>query len=416
VTDPRPGDLVELRIDAVAHGGHCVARHLGRVVFVRHTLPGEHVVARLTEAGRTARYWRADAVQVLQAAPDRVASRCPAAGPAGCGGCDWQHVAVPAQRALKADVVREQLRRLAGIDVDGLDVEAVPGDVDGLGWRTRMRLAVDTHGHAGLRQHRSNEVVALDDCPIAHPDLDLPAVLGRRWPPGAEIAVVGGSGQPPTVRGVEQDASQSVTGPGRRRERAAGRTWRVSALGFWQVHPGAADALVAAVEQGLQPREGESLMDLYSGVGLFAGALAGRLGPSGRVIAVESEEDALRDARRNLHDCPQVRLVHDRVDRYLASATAAPAADLVVLDPPRTGAGARVCEAIARRRPRAVAYVACDPAALGRDLRTFSERGYRLDQIRAFDIFPMTHHVECVVTLRPEATDGRMVADTAANA
>lgn len=407
------GDVVELSVDAVAHGGHCVARHDGRVVFVRHALPGERVLVRLTECSDDARFWRGEAIEVVVASPDRVVPRCPVSGPGGCGGCDFQHVDLAAQRRLKATVVAEQLRRLAGIDMgpDDIEVEAADPADDGLGWRTRMRLAVDAHGRAGLRAHRSHDVVALEDCPLAQPSLDLPAVLARRWPVEVEVSVVGGDGREPTVQTVRGRRSDPVSGPARRREKAAGRTWQVSGAGFWQVHPRAADVLVAAVREALEPAAGDTLLDLYSGVGLFAGALADALGPSGSAVAVELDSAALRDARRNLHDLPGVRLVQARVDRFLRSDDAPAAVDIVVLDPPRSGAGREVCAAIAERGPRSVAYVACDPAALARDVATFDALGYELASLRAFDAFPMTHHVECVATLRPRSSRGRMVAD-----
>ena len=412
------GSTVELSVGRVAHGGHCVARLDGRVVFVRHALPGERVLARLTESSPDARFWRADAVDVLEASPDRVASRCPAAGPGGCGGCDWQHVDLAAQRRLKAAVVAEQLQRLAGLDVSAEDVhvEAVPGDQDGLAWRTRMRLAVGPDGRAGLRAHRSHTVVALDDCPLAHPGLQMPDVLAQPWQTDRDVLVAGGDGQPPTVQAVRGRTLETSRGPSRRSEHAAGRRWRVSGAGFWQVHPGVADALVDAVRQALAPQPGESLLDLYSGVGLFAGSLAPVLGESSQVVAVESDAGAVRDARRNLHDVPQVRLEQQRVDRYLRSPTAPDVVDLVVLDPPRSGAGSAVCAAIAQRQPRCVAYVACDPAALARDLRTFTGLGYGMTRLRAFDAFPMTHHVECVATLQRDATDGRMVVGSTTQA
>ena len=407
---------LDLEVGPVAHGGHCVARHEGRVVFVRHALPGERVQVEVTEDGDDARFWRADAVDVLEPSPSRVEPRCPAAGPGRCGGCDWQHVDLAEQRRLKAAVVAEQLRRLAGLDVTSADVvvEPVPGDEDGLGWRTRVRLAVGDDGRAGLRRHRSHEVVVVDDCPVAHPGLDLPGVLARDWPPGSEVLVTAGDGRAPTVQVAspgESSPVQHVSGPARRRERADGRLWSVSGSGFWQVHPGAADTLVGAVREALDPRAGETVLDLYSGVGLFAGALAGDVGPAGHVVAVESASQAVADARRNVHDRAWVRLEQQRVDRYLRQRSALSSVDLVVLDPPRTGAGAGVCRAVAQRRPRRIAYVACDPAALARDLRTFADVGYQVSRLRAFDIFPMTHHVECVVTLRPSDVQGRMVAD-----
>lgn len=407
----------------MAHGGICVARHEGRVVFVRHALPGEQVRAVVTEGGEGARFWRADAVGVLRPSGDRVQAPCPYAGPGRCGGCDWQHVSLPAQRDLKARVVAEQLRRLAHLDWD-IVVEPVPGETDGLGWRTRVTYAVDRTGRAGLHPHRSHEVVPIDRCLIAHPGVEAIGVTRRQWPGvGSVEAVTSAAGEKAVVVTTDGEGGRlrlprldddvsvlvagshggvdRVRGRGHVREEAAGRPWRVTGGGFWQVHPGAADALVAAVLGLLRPQPGERALDLYSGVGLFAGVLAEHVGPEGSVVAVESDRRAVSDARRNLHSYGWVTLVAERVDRALRGLPVE-AVDVVVLDPPRTGAGAQVVGDIVALRPRAVAYVACDPAALARDVATFDAAGYRLSELRAFDCFPMTHHVECVGCLVPD--------------
>jgi len=436
--DPDPG-LLRLTVGSVAHGGHCVARHEGRVVFVRHALPGEEVLARPARAGASDRYWRADAVRVLEPSGDRVDPPCPLARPGGCGGCDWQHASLPAQRRLKARVVRDHLSRSAGIDLPDLVVEPVPGDVDGLGWRTRIRFSVDDGGRAGLRPSRSHEVVPVQDCPIAHPDLADLRIGRRNWPGvGAVRAVVGGTGGPagdgeattgrlvvleprePSGRvsspPLPEGTAVAVQGPdGLRRVR--GRTWvgervvledgprdlRVTGSGFWQVHPGAAQLLLGEVLRVTAPGPGERALDLYGGAGLFATGLAAAVGPGGAVTAVESDRRAAADARRNLHGTAWVRLETGRVERVLPRLTARGdlCADVVVLDPPRSGAGREVVERLLALRPRAVAYVSCDPAGLARDLGHARSAGYRLAGLRAFDAFPMTHHVECVAALEP---------------
>ncbi|NHC13851.1 class I SAM-dependent RNA methyltransferase [Motilibacter deserti] len=424
------GTEVELEVGPVAHGGHCVARHEGRVVFVRHAIPGERVRARITEGGEGSRFLRADAVRVLEPSPDRVEQPCPYAKPGRCGGCDWQHVALPAQRRLKAQVVQEQLRRLAGLDVP-VEVEAVPGDDDGLGWRTRVRFAVDAEARLALRKHRSHELVRIDRCRIASPGVDEVGANDRSWPGAAEVEVVAAasgdravlvSPQPGrrlrlpgaadladgTAVLVEgEQGTDRVRGRTWLREQAAGREWRVGVGGFWQVHPGAADALVGAVLLGLEPQPGETVLDLYAGVGLFAGALAHRVGEAGQVVAVEGDRRAVADARRNLHGLPQARILDGSVDRVLAAPArlGVDRADLVVLDPPRVGARAKVVGQVAGLGPRVVAYVACDPAALARDLALFAERGYVLRSLRAFDMFPMTQHVECVAVLAQAPAD-----------
>lgn len=398
---------VELTVGPVAHGGHCVARHQGRVVFVRHALPGERVVAEITEVHRD--WLRADAVTVLSASPDRVTPPCPYALPGRCGGCDLQHVSPEAQLRWKAEVVREQLRRLGGltqaeIDDLGVRVEPLPGGP--LGWRTRVRYAVDAADQAGLLKHRSYEVVPIDRCLIAHPAIQAQPLLasdGRRWPQAEAVEAIAGATGEVCVRVSSGAEVRTVSGPATIRKRAAGREWSLAPEAFWQVHPAGADTLVAAVRELLAPRPGESVWDLYGGAGLFAAALAEDVGPAGRVTLVESGPAAVAGARENLRDLRQVTVVPLRVETAFARRALTGSVDVVVLDPPRAGAGAQVTRAVAACGARAVAYVACDPAALARDVRTFRAAGWRLAELRAFDLFPMTQHVEAVALLLPPA-------------
>ena len=366
-------------------------------MFVRHALPGERVLAVITDGGPGSRFLRADAVDVLNPSADRVAPPCPYAGPGRCGGCDWQHAAIGAQRGLKAAVIMEQLHRLAGIDREVV-VNALPGDEDGLGWRTRLQFAVGPDSRPGLRRHRSHEVVPIDRCLIAHPAVDQTGVLRRRWRGRAAVEVIVGADGPPLVLADGQTESGRTGRRAAVTEIAIGRRWRVSGSGFWQVHPAAADALVAAVLRHLDPQPGEHALDLYSGVGLFSAALALAVGDSGSVVAVEAGVDAVGDARRNLHDLPTIRLVEAQVEEWLRRP-GLPRADVVVLDPPRSGARRPVVGGVATLCPRTIAYVACDPAALARDLAYFRDEGYELADLDAYDLFPMTHHVECVARL-----------------
>jgi len=459
---PVEGDRVPLVVDAPAHGGHCIARLGGQIVFVRHALPGERVVAEITEVHGG--YLRADAVDILDPSPDRVVPPCPFAGPGRCGGCDLQHAAPDAQRAWKTAVVHEQLTRLGGltseeVDALGVRVVALPGDL--LGWRTRVRYAVDAAGRPGLLKHRSHEVVPIDRCRIAHPAIQALPILTRRWPDTDAVETVatstgdvafapvdegrpgprswtlhpgsppepGGSpagplepARPPSSRVADTAAGEEVAGgsgdayraAGARRadpvaagedvvlgERVGGRAWTIRPETFWQVHPAAPETLVRAVLDLADPRPGERAWDLYGGAGLFAAALAERVGQAGRVTLVESAPDAVAAARDNLADLTCVEVVSAKVETALARRRVAGPVDVVVLDPPRTGAGARVVEALTRSGARAVAYVACDPAAFARDVKTFRAAGWHLTALRAYDCFPMTHHIECVGLLTP---------------
>lgn len=425
--DPLVGSVLELQAGPIAHGGHVVARHEGRVIFVRHALPGEQVLAKVISGKEGDSYLRAEAVQVIQAAPGRVQPPCRYSGPGGCGGCDFQHVDLPTQRRLKGEVVSEQLRRLAGLDLQ-VNVEPVPGDRNGLGWRTRMQFAVQPDGTPGLRLHRSTTVQPLQECLIASAPIQESGVLQRTWPEVDAVEVAHSStGQlsvlpHPRVREQSRGRGRSPKRTGRAtRERSSKdvpvltETVEVSGAeelrlqvagdGFWQVHPGAAATLVAAVLDGLRPAAGERALDLYCGVGLFAASLRAPLGREGSVIAVEADRQATRHAEDNLsggHGAV-ASVVRSPVDRAVRSMTErGDTCDLVVLDPPRSGAGAAVVRDVARMNPRAIAYVACDPAALARDLATFNEVGYAVVWVRAYDAFPMTHHVECVALLHRE--------------
>ena len=404
------GRRFEVTVGPVAHGGHCVSRHEGRVVFVRHSLPGERVVVQVTE-DRHAKYCRADAVEVLEAHPDRVERPCPYSGPGRCGGCDWQHAAPVQQRRLKADVIAEQFSRLAGLDVD-VPVEELPGGP--LRWRSRARFAVDRSGAPGLHPHRSREVLPLDDCPITM-EPAAAAVLSKRWPGSGAVDVAVDSegavtttrldrrGHPQSTRVVPAGEHRAVEASGRAARRAWDRDWQVEGTGFWQVHPGAADALVGAVAGFAAMVSGETVLDLYAGAGLFGGSLASAVGPTGRVVCVEADGAACAAAHANLADLPQAEVWQGEVDAEgiagLLEDVGRP--DVVVLDPPRAGAGAAVSQALAAAGPRAVVYVACDPASLARDVGAFTQAGYRLAGLRAFDCFPMTAHVECVALLVP---------------
>ena len=456
------GQVIQVTAGDVAHGGWCVARpDDGPVVFVRHALPGETVLARVTEV--TSRLARAEAVDIRTPSPDRVEPPCPHAAP---GGCDWQHAALPAQRSLKAAVIRQQLRRLAGLDRE-VTVEPLPGDEEpaahgtggGLGWRTRVQFSVRADGVAGLRAHRSHEVIDVGECLIAHPVISDLGILVRRWPGTTSVealvaagsgeraviitpagrpgAVQAGAGHPASaagtsagssmpaagtsagrsvsVAGITADSVLRRAGPSNHRltplrgrsylsQRAAGRDWRVSPGAFWQVHPGAADVLTDAVLTGLAPQPGDVALDLYCGAGLFAGTLARAVGPDGTVIGVEADGAAVRDARHNLREWPWARVHRGDVAAVLgrgAQPGALPPAGLVVADPPRSGLAREVIDYLAAAEHRAArfAYVSCDPATLARDIGLLIARGWELEDLRGFDAFPMTHHVECVAIL-----------------
>lgn len=408
------GTLCELDITNVAHGGVFVARHDGRVIFVADTLPGERVLARITDASQKS-FWRADTVEVLKASPDRQEHVWSAASvtrdPAErAGGAEFGHIKLATQRELKAFVLEDSLSRMGKIE-RRVEVEALDGDNDskGTGWRTRVRLHVDADGKVGPYASRSHSVIEVDDLPLAASRIAELAPFGQRIPGIDFIDLVGPSGDSArAIAGnIDNGKNKKRPAPEPITEMVGKRAFKVDVRGFWQVHRHAAatlsDAVGSVIDEALfDPRAANH--DLYGGVGLFAAAVGDRFGSTTRMTSVESDEMATEYALDNLAEWVGARAVTARVDRYLASVLsdlnavekARYAAATIVLDPPRAGAGKDVVNSLAELSPAQLVYVACDPVALSRDVALFAERGYQLEELRAFDLFPNTHHVEAV--------------------
>ncbi|HET6824550.1 MAG TPA: TRAM domain-containing protein [Amnibacterium sp.] len=396
------GALLDLDVLRIAHGGVSVAEHDGRVVFVADTLPGERVRARVTE-DRHDRWLRAETVAVLDPSPDRRPHVWAAASvdrdPAQrAGGAEFGHITGERQRALKTEVLRDALARtgrLPADEIDALDpvVMQVPGAADGTRSRTRIRLHVSPDGAVGPYAARTRTVVPVEDLPLGVEALEglLPGAPRDR---GAVDLVAPSAGEPFALPAGAAHAA--IT------ERVGERSFALDAAGFWQVHPAAAAVLTAAVRDALDPgrfdpRAGN--LDLYGGVGLLAAALGDAGGPGTRVTTVEADRAASRHARANLAAWRGARSVAARVDAFLARERDPRPGATVVLDPPRSGAGRAVVDAVAALRPARIVYVACDPVALARDLATFAGHGWRPVALSAFDLFPNTHHLEAVAVL-----------------
>ncbi len=410
------GDLIDLDITGIAHGGVFVGRHEGRVVFVPDTLPGERIRARLSDT-RKKSFWRAEALEVLEAAPERHphvwASASIDRAPADrVGGAEFGHIELAHQRVLKERVLREAIERVGRLDLDvAVRAAATDETPDGTGWRTRVSLHVDDAGRVGPFAARSHRIVETPDLPLATAAIARAAAELRGGEVGRIDLVQPADGRVrvlPRPDGARRPAPTDVV-----EERVGERVFRVDAGGFWQVHRAAAATLTDVVTAeltaigGLDPEA--SHLDLYGGVGLFAAAL-GELGGAGtRVTSVESDARATEHAGENLAEWIGARAETARVDRYVARLAADASArererlahGVVLLDPPRSGAGREVVEAVAGLGPAAIVYVACDPVALARDLATFGDHGYRADRgIRGIDLFPNSHHVEAVAVLR----------------
>ena len=401
------GRTIELDVTNIAHGGVSVARHDGRVVFVADAIPGERVLARVSSDSKKS-FWRAETVEVLEASPHRQPHVWDAAAldrdPVDrAGGAEFGHIELAHQRELKRQVITVSLARMARLERD-VTVEAVPGDDEraGTGWRTRVRLHVDDQGRPGPFAARSHRVIPVTSLPLATAELEASAPLGERFDGYESVDVLN-----PSTGGVRLIVGNQK--PSVITERVGEREFRLADSGFWQVHRGAAATLTEAVQSAIDPELFDphaANLDLYGGVGLLAAAVADRFGPSTRITSVESDATATDFAAENLSEWLGARAETGRVERWVAAlaASAGPsererlARATVVLDPPRAGAGRDVVEAVARLKPAQVVYVACDPVAFARDTALFADLGYHLGGLRAFDLFPHTHHVEAVGT------------------
>lgn len=398
---PLPTDLV-LTVGAPANGGRCVARHDGRVVFVRYALPGETVRTRVVSAHGS--YWHADAVEVIDASPDRIDSLCPIAGADGAGCCDLAFADPAAARRIKGAVVANQLARLGGYDWRDEDTAVADevGTTGATGWRTRVRLDTSEAGRAGFHRYHSAELV--DDLACAQLPPGMLDGLGERtWPPGAHLHVaIDGDGQRHVVQAGPRVArrkslTQVVEGRYEAVQRVGERVWRVPVTAFWQAHRDAPALYSQLVGSWAALRPGMTAWDLYGGAGVFASVLAESVGDGGRVVTVDTSRGASRAARATLADLPSVSVVTDSVRRALAQEPVR--ADVAVLDPPRTGAGREVIDLLAAAAVPRVIHIGCEAASFARDVGLYLGHGYAVEELRVFDSFPLTHHVECVAVL-----------------
>ena len=386
----KTGDLVQVTIEKVAHGGHFIARHDGAVIFVRHAIPGEKCTIQITSTGSS--FNRADVISVEAQSEFRVQAPCSFAHRNGCGGCDFQHISVDHQRKLKSDVIAEQFSRIAKMELR-VDVEEVGESTH---WRTRAIATTDRNGKLGFYKSRSHSIAPVTDCIICVETMNFSEIAKRDLKGDVRVEIgASNTGErsialAPT-RGEEK--ARLTEGPAVLHENVLGKSLEVSQESFWQSHRKAPEVLTQAILDFAQLKTGEHVLDLYGGVGLFTAAIVEAVGPTGHVDLIEGSKVATADAARNFASSSNVTIATGDVAKLLPRITAA---DVVVLDPPRDGAGKETVAHIARLAPRAIVYVACDPAALARDTAYLADHSYSLVKVRAFDLFPMTHHIECV--------------------
>jgi tRNA/tmRNA/rRNA uracil-C5-methylase (TrmA/RlmC/RlmD family) len=387
----RVGEKFTTTIEKVAHGGHFIVRHEGAVFFIRHGIPGEKVVVEVTSTGKS--FNRGDVLEVIEPSPDRVKAPCSYAHRLGCGGCDFQHIAISRQRDLKSEVITEQFARIAKMELK-VAVEEV---ADPLHWRTRAILNIDGAGKAGFFGSRSHNSIQIDDCLTCVPELRLTEITSLTWQPNTKLEISANKSGDRIIA-----SAAVIEGPKELIEVVGKSTFQVSHSSFWQSHKSAPAVLTEAVMQFADLQSGDQVLDLYGGVGLFTAAALSAVGATGRVDLVEASSSAIGDAKINFENVTNVNIYLGDVAKIMPRIGSA---DIVILDPPREGAGQLVLQQISALNPERIIYVACDPAALARDCAFANVLGWQLTKVRAFDLFPMTHHIEMVALFTRSAID-----------
>jgi tRNA/tmRNA/rRNA uracil-C5-methylase (TrmA/RlmC/RlmD family) len=385
------GDLLTLNIEKVAHGGLCVARHDGVVIFVRHALPGEIVEAKLISLAPGKRSWFAQTISVKKASEKRITPKCEFFKADGCGGCDWQHADSQYQRELKLEVLVEQLERFGQVS-NARQISSINAvEPSQSNWRTRIRVVANDEGKWGFRKTRSHEVQVVDKCLIADNSINDVLKTLPAGNPDDEILIVK-SKEETIVYPVEKRAPSAPNST----QEVDGHDFAVAGDGFWQVHPGAASVLSRQIKESVQGLKVESFADLYAGVGVLAHSLLQEF-PTANAIVVEADRSAAQNAKENLKGFKNVQVSSERVDKWVRGVKSK--FDVVILDPPRSGAGQTVMQQICRQTLQKIIYIACDPAALARDVLIAKKNGWKLETVAAFDLFPQTHHIESVAVL-----------------
>jgi 23S rRNA (uracil1939-C5)-methyltransferase len=380
--------VMDLLIEKLVPGGEGLGFFEGKAVFVPGTIPGERIRAEIVESRKD--YARGIVREILIPSPARQEPPCALAGE--CGGCDWLHIRYQEQLAQKKSIVRETLKRVGKLDVGELEIKPSPP----LGYRNRIQVHRDPEGRLGFMGRRrappmelqSGSVIPVKTCPVASASVDRvfrepPAVQAKRFTAfGHEglFAYEGSSGA--------EEIEVSV----------GGKRIAFSVRCFFQSNLAALEELVPFVVTGFSERatNGGAAADLYCGVGIFAAHAADLFS---RIIAVESDQLSVSYARRNV-PADGNEFVALTVERWIQEAGEA-VFDAVIVDPPRVGLSQKAREFLLEKKPGRLVYVSCDPVTLARDLGSLVSGGFRLQEIKLFDFFPQTAHVESVAKLAP---------------
>ncbi len=381
------GDILTLNIGDIANGGHFVAKHDNQIVFVRHAITGEIAKVKITAINSTFAF--GDAIEIIKSSTNRVPSPCKYSYPEGCGGCDFQHINYSFQSDLKKQVLQDQFKRIAKIDISP-DI-ITPDPAVGLHWRSRLNLAISENHKVGFRAHKSNDVIEIDECLIALKEINNSAIFSKTWDGKENLKISCSNTNELNVSQLEK----SISGPDKLTENIDDYEYTISPKSFWQSHKNAPSILLQQVISNANIKKDDVVCDLYGGVGLFTLPISKLVGNNGQVHLIEMDRTCIQDANIMFENVDNIFIHHGKVEQKLGGVKKI---DTIILDPPRNGVSKQVINQMIEKKPNSIIYVSCNPSTLARDAKILLDNKYTLSKIVGLDLFPMTHHIESVAS------------------
>ena len=381
------GDIITLDIGTIANGGHFIARHNDQIIFVRHSITGEKANVKITAVN--SKFAFGDAVEILKKSKDRVNAPCKYAHPEGCGGCDFQHIDLKTQLNFKKIVIQDQFKRIAKIDINP---DLISADSEsGLNWRSRLNLGISENKKLGLHSHKSNKIIEIDECLIALKEINNLDVFNKHWENNDNIKISCSSENDINISHL----GEKISGSDKLKEVVRDNKFNISPQSFWQSHKSAPGIILEKVLKFANIKKGERVCDLYGGVGLFTLPISKIIGENGEVHLIETNRTCIDDANEMFADLKNIFTHHGTVEQKLGSVKKI---DTIILDPPRNGISKQVINQMIEKKPHTIVYVSCNPSTLARDTKILLNNKYALTNVVGLDLFPMTHHVECVAS------------------
>ena len=383
------GEILTLDIGNIANGGHFVARHDNQIIFVRHAISGETAKVKVTAIN--SRFAFGDAVEILKPSKDRVPPPCQYAHPEGCGGCDFQHINYDVQSDLKKEVLKDQFKRITKIDISPEIIIVNPSD--GLHWRSRLNLAISENKKVGLRAHKSNSIIEINECLIALKEINKSDIFSANWDSEENLKISCSNTNQINI----SQFNKSIIGPEKLTENVDNNEYTISPKSFWQSNINDPGLILQQVIKEANIQQDEIVCDLYGGVGLFTLPISKLIGKNGQVHLIEMNDTCIEDANNMFEHIDNVFIHHGTVEQKLGSVKKI---DTIILDPPRNGVSKQVMNQMIEKKPHTIIYVSCNPSTLARDSKVLLDNKYSLNNIVGLDLFPMTHHIESVAAFR----------------